>query len=258
MAKRTTRPAWKTVNFDVARQQERENREFESRFRPPPARTWLYRSSSSWLLISDWASVPRRRLVRVEWQSGSRSAARHARLQFLRISRKFMARKRTKLQREDDLIQVAGMHLKLVPQTEIAKRFGLSQAQISKDIAEIHLRWKPEKRDDLETLKSRALAELRELKKWLWQALERKSPMKRFQRSKSILQKLLRKARTASARPLVAASATRSACAPRSVTATRPSSGRSSPALIGNASCSAWTHHRRCKSKPPNPSNSSW
>jgi len=47
MARRTRWPAWKTVNFDVARQQQGENRGFELRLPPRGACTCLYTSTFS-------------------------------------------------------------------------------------------------------------------------------------------------------------------------------------------------------------------
>jgi transposase len=53
-------------------------------------------------------------------------------------------RKRTNLEREDHLHKIAGLYLEGRSQKEIAERFGLSKSQISRDLKEIHQRWKSE------------------------------------------------------------------------------------------------------------------
>ena len=51
------------------------------------------------------------------------------------------ARKRTKAQREDDLLRIAEMHAQVMSQSEIAAVFGVTQPQICHDLKEIHRRW---------------------------------------------------------------------------------------------------------------------
>jgi hypothetical protein len=83
-----------------------------------------------------------------------------------------MPRKRTKFQREDDLVQIADLHLRGVRQVEIARRFGLSKAQICKDLAAVHARWRETSKPDLETIKCRQLTKLEMLQKMHWEAWE--------------------------------------------------------------------------------------
>src|SRR5579872_3453943 len=72
--------------------------------------------------------------------------------------------KRTKQQREQDLIEMANMMVDDVPQVEIAKRFNLSKGQISKDIAEIRRRWKKEGDPDLASARAKYILELKQVK----------------------------------------------------------------------------------------------
>jgi hypothetical protein len=80
--------------------------------------------------------------------------------------------RRTKIQRENDLAEIAAMHLKGVPQREIAANFNLKQPQISKDIAEIYRRWAEKNPIALSTLKARELARIDELERTYWKAWE--------------------------------------------------------------------------------------
>ncbi len=50
-------------------------------------------------------------------------------------------RKRTKAEREEQLIAIAAMHVLGAKHREIAARFVLTQSQISRDLKEIHRRW---------------------------------------------------------------------------------------------------------------------
>ena len=63
-------------------------------------------------------------------------------------------RKRTNLVREEQLLQIAGMHLENLSQRVIAARLRLSQSQICRDLKEIKRRWQSAHRQELATLQA--------------------------------------------------------------------------------------------------------
>ena len=74
-------------------------------------------------------------------------------------------RKRSKFQREEQLLQIAALHLEKKSQREIARAFGLSQSQINKDLREIRKRRSPALAEWLQTAKANWWAQVEELKK---------------------------------------------------------------------------------------------
>jgi hypothetical protein len=82
-------------------------------------------------------------------------------------------RKRTKLQREAQLIQIAELHIRNTPPHEIAAKFGLSQSQISLDLKEIYQRLAPTSVTVKGKLRAKLLAENELMKKSLWMAWDR-------------------------------------------------------------------------------------
>jgi hypothetical protein len=74
--------------------------------------------------------------------------------------------KRTKTQREEQLVRIAEMHAGGMPQREIARQFGLTQAQICRDLKEIYQRWAAaDNKPDLKVVRERVLAKLADLEK---------------------------------------------------------------------------------------------
>jgi hypothetical protein len=71
-----------------------------------------------------------------------------------------MPRKRTRQQREADLVRIAEMHVTGMMQAEIAAELDLSQPQICKDIRLIYERWGTGKPEALAVAKNRMLAEI--------------------------------------------------------------------------------------------------
>jgi hypothetical protein len=71
------------------------------------------------------------------------------------------AHKRSKLERENDLLTIAEMHANHVPQRKIADLFGITQGQISRDVKEIYKRWAEPDKTSLATCRARMLAKIR-------------------------------------------------------------------------------------------------
>jgi len=63
-------------------------------------------------------------------------------------------RKRTKPVREEQLLQIAGMHLEHRSQRDIAAKLGLSQSQVSRDLKEIKRRRQSSHQQDLAALQA--------------------------------------------------------------------------------------------------------
>lgn len=70
------------------------------------------------------------------------------------------ARKRSKLEREEDLVRIAQMHAKGKLQREIAAAVNLTQQQISHDLKEVYRRWEESNRGKLKILKAKMLAKI--------------------------------------------------------------------------------------------------
>ena len=83
------------------------------------------------------------------------------------------APKRTRVQREKDLEQVASLYLRGVKQSEIATQLKLSQQQISYDLADLQKRWKEAALFNLDEARRRELLKLDELERAYWRAYER-------------------------------------------------------------------------------------
>lgn len=80
------------------------------------------------------------------------------------------ARKRTKMQREKDLVLTAEMYLKGSTQMAIAKEIGVSQAQISLDLKELVGRWKDKAEMAINERKAEELAKVDQLEMEYWTA----------------------------------------------------------------------------------------
>jgi len=71
------------------------------------------------------------------------------------------AHKRTKLERENDLLTIAEMHANHMLQREIAAAFGITQSQVSRDIKEIYKRWAEPDKTSLAVCRARMLTKIR-------------------------------------------------------------------------------------------------
>src|SRR6516162_5217575 len=79
-------------------------------------------------------------------------------------------RKRTNLVREEQLLQIAGMHLENLSQRVIAARLRLSQSQICRDLKEIKRRWQSAHRQELATLQAKEIARNEHIEQTAWAA----------------------------------------------------------------------------------------
>src|SRR5713101_3874098 len=79
-------------------------------------------------------------------------------------------RRRTKQDRETDLVEMAKEYLRGVSQKTMSEIYKLSQTQVCKDIKEIHSRWKTRDPDALQVIKGRELARIDALEKEFWDA----------------------------------------------------------------------------------------
>ena len=80
--------------------------------------------------------------------------------------------KRTKFQREAHLVEIKDAYLRGDTQMSIAERLGLSQAQISIDLATIQRRWRESSLVDVNEAKQRELERIDVLEREYWQAWE--------------------------------------------------------------------------------------
>lgn len=83
------------------------------------------------------------------------------------------APKRTPSQRESDLEKIAALYLKGKRQSDIAAELDLSQMVISRDLAEIHERWRESTLVSINEAKHRELARIDELERTYWDAWQR-------------------------------------------------------------------------------------
>lgn len=81
-------------------------------------------------------------------------------------------RKRTDFQREADFVVIAERYKSGVTQSEIARELGLSQGQISLDLAEVLRRWRAEAADTIDTAKQIELNKINGLEIEYWHAWE--------------------------------------------------------------------------------------
>jgi hypothetical protein len=95
-------------------------------------------------------------------------------------------RKRTRAQREDDLVRIADMHSLEMSQSEIAGALGYTQQQISHDLKEIYRRWSVPGKLNLEAIKARLLLEIKANKKAMRKAWERSQATKETTTQKQI------------------------------------------------------------------------
>lgn len=82
------------------------------------------------------------------------------------------APKRDKFQREYDYERIISYYLKGWRQVDIAAELGLSQQQVSKDLASIQRRWRSDTAINLDEAKSKEIARIDELEREYWAAWE--------------------------------------------------------------------------------------
>ena len=82
------------------------------------------------------------------------------------------APKRTAFEREAQLVEIKDAYLRGDTQMSIAQRFGLSQPQISRDLATIQRRWRESSIVDIYEAKQRELEHIDVLEREYWQAWE--------------------------------------------------------------------------------------
>jgi len=83
------------------------------------------------------------------------------------------APKRTRFQRETDLLKLSELYLKGQTQAEIAALLGVSQPQISNDLATLRGRWQKAATTNIDKLKARELAKVDRLEREYWDAWQR-------------------------------------------------------------------------------------
>lgn len=80
--------------------------------------------------------------------------------------------KRTKFEREANLVEIKDAYLRGDTQMVIAARLGLSQAQISMDLATIQRRWRESSLVDINEARQRELERIDAMEREYWQAWE--------------------------------------------------------------------------------------
>lgn len=80
--------------------------------------------------------------------------------------------KRSKQEREHDLVIVAQMYFQGKYQKEIGAKLGLSQQQISYDLAKLHKRWTAASLLEVQKFKARELARIDHLERVYWESWE--------------------------------------------------------------------------------------
>ena len=85
---------------------------------------------------------------------------------------KVSAPKRTDFEREAQLVEIKDAYLRGDTQMSIAERLGLSQSQISRDLAKIQRRWRESSLVDINEAKQRELERIDVLEREYWQAWE--------------------------------------------------------------------------------------
>ena len=80
------------------------------------------------------------------------------------------APKRTEFEREAQLVEIKDAYLRGDTQMAIAERLGLSQGQISRDLAKVQKRWRESSLVDINEAKQRELERIDVLEREYWQA----------------------------------------------------------------------------------------
>ena len=77
---------------------------------------------------------------------------------------------RSKAQREADLLTLSSLYLQGFQQSEIGKELGISQAQVSKDLAVVYSRWRESSVINFDAAKQRELERIDEVERAYWRA----------------------------------------------------------------------------------------
>ena len=96
-------------------------------------------------------------------------------------------RKRTKLQRKNQLHEILEMHYQRIPHKEIAAHFNVSESQIKKDLTAIHRLLLPENASERFKAQKRILGKFELLEKHLWEAWVKSTKDKEVQSKKKIV-----------------------------------------------------------------------
>lgn len=81
--------------------------------------------------------------------------------------------KRTRIQREADLVRISELYLRGKRQADIAEMLSISRQQVGYDLAEIQRRWSEQTTFNLDAAKQRELARIDLLERTYWDAWER-------------------------------------------------------------------------------------
>lgn len=90
--------------------------------------------------------------------------------------------KRSERQREKDLQTAAALYLRGVRQVEIAEQLGVSQSQVSHDLAEIRKRWRESSVLDFNEKRSEDLERLAAIEREAWRVWEKTEDPRFLQR----------------------------------------------------------------------------
>lgn len=96
------------------------------------------------------------------------------------------APKRTRLERERDLVEISKLYFEHWPQVAIADKLGLSQQQISYDLKVLYKRWSAESLSTIGDLKARELAKIDNLEREYWEAWRRSCEDKEIDTTKAV------------------------------------------------------------------------
>lgn len=103
--------------------------------------------------------------------------------------------KRTKFERENDLVKTTSLYLRGYTQEKIAGEIGVTREQIKYDLEKVQRRWREDTKIDLDAVKQKELAKLEELEHTYWQAWKRSlEPIKkvRIEKKAGELEKVIR------------------------------------------------------------------
>jgi predicted transcriptional regulator len=78
--------------------------------------------------------------------------------------------KRTPIERESDLVKIAGLYFQGKTQADIAKELTITQQQVSYDLKSLQTRWVEAGKELIDAAKGRELAKIDNLEREYWQA----------------------------------------------------------------------------------------
>jgi hypothetical protein len=94
--------------------------------------------------------------------------------------------KRSRLQREKDLVEISKLYFEGWPQRLIGDKLGLAQQQISYDLKALNKRWVESSLKNITDLKVRELAKIDNLEREYWEAWRRSTEDKEVDTTKAI------------------------------------------------------------------------